>query len=439
MRFPYVVGRWVRGKNHYGRQRLIEYLLTIPDNAVWVVGTRRMGKTSLLRQLELTVTCERSEFVPIFWDLQGCESSKDLSDELQFAVEDTAVRMPELGLEIADYVDQDALTILRLVARSVEQQGRKVLLLIDEAEALLTISRQEPAWLARLRKAFQDPRIHTVMTATKLLLRLNDEHRDWVTSPFLFGFSLVNLWSLDPTSSSALVCQSQTSETVHVDETTLAHILEATNRHPYLIQFLCQRLFTASGDHGVLRPIEDDDLQPDHLLAGFFQVDFQHLSNLERRLLLRIAEESIVDHRTLVAGMPDVQPTRVRAFLYGMHKLGYLRHHDGAWSIGNEFLRRWIRDNILDLLESEPSQIDDHRLEELLSQGVRNELAYLNKEVMALENKLQVLQEQRRTLNGLDAHLDREIAQVCEFLAIARREVHAVHSALLVESTSSPI
>jgi len=71
MRIPYVVGRWVRGKNHYGRQRLIDTLLARPDSATresatlesatlesatwgaatWLVGTRRMGKTSLLRQL----------------------------------------------------------------------------------------------------------------------------------------------------------------------------------------------------------------------------------------------------------------------------------------------------------------------------------------------------------------------------------------------------
>src|SRR6188768_3975346 len=49
---PYVVGRWVRGDEHYDRQKLIEHLLNAHDTAIWVVGTRRMGKTSLLRQIE---------------------------------------------------------------------------------------------------------------------------------------------------------------------------------------------------------------------------------------------------------------------------------------------------------------------------------------------------------------------------------------------------
>ncbi len=45
MRIPYVVGRWVRGHNHYGQQRVIDYLRQRPA-ATWLVGTRRMGKTS---------------------------------------------------------------------------------------------------------------------------------------------------------------------------------------------------------------------------------------------------------------------------------------------------------------------------------------------------------------------------------------------------------
>ena len=56
MRNPYTVGRWLRGADHYGREQLLEYLISAEDPAIWVVGTRRMGKTSLLRQLEWLLT-----------------------------------------------------------------------------------------------------------------------------------------------------------------------------------------------------------------------------------------------------------------------------------------------------------------------------------------------------------------------------------------------
>ena len=85
---PYIVGRWVRGHSHYGRQRLIDYLLDVPDSAMWLVGTRRMGKTSILRQLEQLTEQTDSELEPLFWDLQGCETPEDFLDELQSAVAD---------------------------------------------------------------------------------------------------------------------------------------------------------------------------------------------------------------------------------------------------------------------------------------------------------------------------------------------------------------
>ncbi len=94
---PYVVGRWVRGAEHYDRQGLIEYLLAAPDTAIWVVGTRRMGKTSLLRQIELVTAQERAHLVPLFWDLQGCTDPATLTLELLQAIEDAVARAATRG------------------------------------------------------------------------------------------------------------------------------------------------------------------------------------------------------------------------------------------------------------------------------------------------------------------------------------------------------
>ena len=99
MRIPYIVGRWVNAHHHYGRQRLFAYLLDTPDSATWIVGARRMGKTSLLRQLEALAGNANSELAPLFWDLQGCETSGDLSAELFLALEDAGDRFAALGIK----------------------------------------------------------------------------------------------------------------------------------------------------------------------------------------------------------------------------------------------------------------------------------------------------------------------------------------------------
>ena len=70
----FVVGQWVRGAKFYGRRALLDEILEGPRNSIWLLGTRRIGKTSMLKQLEfLTADPEKSGFCPIFWDFQGAE------------------------------------------------------------------------------------------------------------------------------------------------------------------------------------------------------------------------------------------------------------------------------------------------------------------------------------------------------------------------------
>ena len=120
---------WVHRRNHYGRERLIEYLLHSSDTALWLVGTRRMGKTSALRQVEAkAMEPARIIYVPIFWDMQGSESPQDLSNELFDALLDTAERFAPLQIDVKAFEDQDALTILRTLIRAVGEQGKQILL-----------------------------------------------------------------------------------------------------------------------------------------------------------------------------------------------------------------------------------------------------------------------------------------------------------------------
>src|SRR3954471_20216749 len=123
MRIPYVVGRWVRGQNHYGRERLTEQLLQSPDSAIWLLGTRRMGKTSMLRQLEMIADAPESHFVSLFWDMQGCETTRDLSEELFNALLDVADRFAKNGIDVKQFTEQDALLSLRTIARGLMEQN----------------------------------------------------------------------------------------------------------------------------------------------------------------------------------------------------------------------------------------------------------------------------------------------------------------------------
>lgn len=346
---PYVVGRWVRGAEHYDRQGLIEYLLAAPDTAIWVVGTRRMGKTSLLRQIELVTAQKRAHLVPLFWDLQGCTDPATLTLELLQAIEDAAERFADLDLDFASLRQEDAVGMLRRLSRALVRQGQQLLLLMDEAEVLVQVAQIDPAWLARLRKALQEGHLRTIITSTRLLTQLTDQSAGWMTSPFLFGFHLVRLWPLRQEGAANLVHQSQGDCPVAVEPAVLDAILRITNHHPYLVQYLCERLYVPGGSGcGTLRAPTDDDLVLDHILAGLFVLDYQHLDAVERRLLLTVVEadvtgSDVVTPEHLAAAVGPACEVRLPELLRGLEELGHLRQVAQGWTVGSEFLRRWLR------------------------------------------------------------------------------------------------
>ena len=418
----------MRDRNHYGRERLFTYLLNTSDSAVWVVGARRIGKTSLLRQLEYLTDTPQSDLVPLFWDMQGCANSGDLSFELFMAVEDETARFGALGVSVGELEGQDALVILRRIGRALGARGKTLLLLIDEAEVLINLARSEPGWLARLRKVLQDGHQRTILTSTKLLAQLNELTADWETSPFLFGFSMVNLWSLDDDSAAALVEQRQSDHPIHVDPAVMDEVLEQTNRHPYLLQYLCQRLCVEDRqtDSVELRPVTDEDLEPDHLLAGFFLIDFQHLTQLERRILLTVAEQTVIGEAELLRALGDQAPDRVRTFVWGMEKLGYVRQVMGQWAVGNEYLRRWLRQEWDTLRQVQAAALDEQQLRAdppvWLSAGVTRPFS---NEVQSLESDYAALRRPAAPRPGRHRRqLEQELDRLQRYLSAARRDLH---------------
>ncbi len=340
---PYVVGRWVKGVEHYDRQSLIEHLLHAHDTAIWVVGTRRMGKTSLLRQIEHVTTQPDSPYVPLFLDLQGHATAEQLSEELCWAIETATDRFAGCGLDWEQMRAWEAATILRRLCRQLHQQQRTLLLLVDEAEVLIEIGQTNPSWLARLRKTLQEGQLRTIIVSTRSLTQLTDQSVSWMTSPFLFGFHMVILWPLRREGATALVRQLQNEMQVEVDDALVAQILHYTNQHPYLIQHLCDLLFVQDElGRRYLRAIQDEDLAVTHMLAGYFHLDFQLLSEVERTLLLTVAAQGSMTQAQLEEQVDANQAARLPVLLQSLKELGHLRREGDDWTTGSEFLRRWL-------------------------------------------------------------------------------------------------
>ncbi len=361
MRNPYITGAYVTGSNHYGRGDLLDYLLRSEGRAYWVVGTRRIGKTSLLRQLELLAAAS-DRYVPLFWDMQGCEAFTCMGGYLADAVRDHLERFEPLGVTDAMLAEEDPLALLSTLRRLARRAGRELLLLGDETEALIAAARDEPAAMQRFhRQLTGSAGLRVVFASTRQIYRMHDVCCDWPTSPFLSGFDMSQtLGSLEPEAAEALIVQAQAPDGARVRAASevVGAITRATNNHPFLLQILCSRLFA---EDGTLWPPDDDDMRVDPILAGFFEHDFRQLSQTDRRIVLAVHRGGPTAGAELAAIDGD-NAAELAQRLNNLEALGYLRRPtDGEEQveIGNLFLASWLyaaTDFLVELPASQTSE-----------------------------------------------------------------------------------
>lgn len=333
MRNPFVVGSWVRGERFYGRAALLQEVLHGERKDVWVIGTRRVGKTSFLKQLEWLCLENGGErqMVPLFWDLEGSRTLAGLHESLLESVEAASSRFEALGVPISEIEDLDLFGALRLLKRRARDTDRRLLLLCDECEELLHIEQDAAETLPRLRRLLQEgEHLRTVLVATKRLGDLESNARS-DTSPFLHGFvPPLYLSRLDEAEATALVGQGG------FDDATVREIQMKTDNHPYLLQMVCKKLFDSQDLGSVLEEIQSDDL-----VSHFFSVDFAGLAAPEKEILLHVARSGGASSIDLQAVL-GATAAQVASLLQGLRHLGYLKQTGRLCVIASSFFESWL-------------------------------------------------------------------------------------------------
>lgn len=120
-----------------------------PRNWIWLLGTRRVGKTSLLKQLEHLTAEGGQGFFPLFWDFQGADDRQGLTLDFHDALLDAEERLDGLGIAVSDLDGDDLFASLGRLRRRLRTLDRTLLLLCDEAEELIQLRDKDPALLRR--------------------------------------------------------------------------------------------------------------------------------------------------------------------------------------------------------------------------------------------------------------------------------------------------
>ena len=372
VRNPYIVGGWVVGSNYYGNARLRRNLLSGSNDYIWVIGTRRVGKTSLLRQTALQAG---TGYIPIYWDMQGCQTEFDLSQELFYAIEDHRKLFAKLNYMVSPLEGADIGKLLRSISRVAAEHNRRILLLIDETEALMPIVQADALVARRLRAAFQRPtNLRVVLSSTKTLAHLHHASQKWPTSSFLHMFSPHYLSGLAPFESAALIRQTQAKRSVRAGDEVVEAIQFHTNNHPYLLQWLCSRLFQ---DDNSLRMPTKSDLACDPMLDSLFALKFMHLSPTERQIILLVHETGPISGDALADALALSQD-EVRTYLYDLSRLGYTRQVEqgSQITISDSFFQDWLDANA-DELPVTDMEVPDALVQEIAAAGRESEESLL--------------------------------------------------------------
>jgi serine/threonine protein kinase len=331
---PFVAGSWVRGELFHGRKEILKNVLEGNRHALWLLGMRRVGKTSLLKQLEWLAlqTSYRDAYLPVYWDMQGSNDLVGLRDSLFESIEDAEETLADHEIETASLEGEDVFKVLRNTMKAVGRSGRRLLLLCDEAEELIQVSENDDANLRKLRRLLlQGETIRCVLSATKRLGDVLGSRAD-ATSPFLHGFLPPLYLSYFSEATAREVLQRGHFETTVIDE-----VVRCTGGHPYLLQLMGRRLYEGASIEQVT-----GELKADELVKSFFSVDFSYLVPAEKKVVLQVLEKSSVSH-TMLESDSGYTGDYLRTLVHSLEMTGYLRQVSGNYTISNEFFHHWLR------------------------------------------------------------------------------------------------
>lgn len=428
-RNPYTVGGWVTGRHFYGHISLRHDLLQGSNNFLWLVGTRRVGKTSLLRQLDIEAS---PGYIPIYWDMQGCQNGADLDAELYYAIEEKAARFQALESDLKSLKGAEMRELLRAITRIATEHQLRILLLIDEPDVLIPMSQQDKGLVRRLRAALQRPaNMRVILASTKSFTRIDQIGDGLEASPFLYGFTTRYLARMSPSEAAALIRQTQSPQPIRASEEVVRHIQWHTDNHPYLLQWLCSRLYR---DNHSLRMPGEDDIMMDNMLNAMYSLSYRHLSPTERHILLYLLEVNQTDAEDLAQAL-EVSENEAAMYLYAMTSIGYTRRLENGRQvvIGNSFLRRWLLNNA-DVLAQSDAEVADKSVQEIAAAGHEQEVVLWMQQLQSYRINLARLEAEAarhgvfpplRLQNEIDAHKDkiRELEQKLDEFGAPEQDV----------------
>lgn len=286
---------WFHGRD-YILGRLFSYLDKRSPQNVSIVGQRRIGKSWLLRVVELDQELrkryleEPRNYTFVYWDLQ-CEPS--LSPDLFFK------RMIELLLKYlppelrdacrSEYDEADPEESLSDMLYLLEIDEHRVVLLLDEFAAITRSTAFTESFFSHLRSIFSQAPMTCVTASYRSLGEMCHLGPD---SPFFNIFSRIQLRLFSREDAQRFVTEPFEAHGIEVQPAALKAILRLTGPHPCFISQLCHDLMNDVKGKDTLNEADVDCHNGPFQTAVFddFGYYWQRLDEDEQGMLLAIAD-----------------------------------------------------------------------------------------------------------------------------------------------------
>ncbi len=363
---PYIAGRAVsRPGDFFDREdilRQVEAELSAPEqNAIVLFGQRRMGKTSILLQLQRCLPAP--PFLPVYFDLMSC-ASQPLGQVLFEIASTIAADAGMAPLEPEQFDDRGAYfrhTFLPALYEALGEERAPVILL-DEFDVLDTAEEQLPP-TAAARSFFPylrglldgEPRLKFVFVVGRRAEELSIDVKEVFKTTLSHWVTV-----LDEPGARDLIATAERQGTLTFAPDAPDRIMALTGGHPYLTQLLCHILWNnahAPRQSGVplidLAAIEEAATKSLEVGENVFEWIWGGLPPAERVICAAIAastdEQSAVteehltrllqDHgvRILTGELEQAPSTLVRREM--------LRQLDAGYQFFIELMRRWVAAN----------------------------------------------------------------------------------------------
>jgi len=306
---PYETSAPVTGSRFFGRSYEIARVIGNPDSNFLVLGIRRIGKTSLLQEIQRRLEQDHEEadgkLECVFMDCSDLTTSDEFIREVVRKLNPR--ELPRLDLQSYAFFFPDFLE------RMARMHKTRITFFLDEIDNLIMMQRGHWDLLNRLRASANKQVCRYVIAGFGEAMK----EANTPDSPFLNFAQDIRLSEFSQRDAYELIVEPLERLRVHLRnrDQIVARIFEETSGHPNLIQYYCMVLLKRLDERG------EREISADHL------IDVHHDEGFKSRLLNSFLQNTRNRDKLLVyAALKELDGHLTRGFSQAFMDAALRRH-----------------------------------------------------------------------------------------------------------------